>query len=572
MGSRGWVEDAKEDDAKMVLRADSESEMENPESGSSRVLVIDSDDVDRRLIRRMIGDRFEVLEASDGHEGLALHRAQSPACVLLDQGLSDSSGTSVFDALVQEGATVVLLTNSGDAEYALNAVRRGAQDYLDKNSLNEVMLERVIRYATERGRLKHELHRSISDLKESELKFSEMAEHIDHGIWVWSMDVDRCTYQNPACERIYGRTLREWNDVDWYEVIHPDDRDAEIDRDSRCAESKTEYESCFRIIRPDDQIRHVEQSAYPLLDENGDLIRIIGVCRDITERIQLEEELRLAHKLEAVGQLAAGVAHEINTPSQYVSDNIAFISTSFNELTSVLLAYGELIDWARNSGMSDADVDRYSEMAAKVDLDFLLEEMPVALQQSRDGLEQIKKIVRAMKDFSHPGDDMEAVDVNHAIESTATVARNEWKYVAELELNLDPDLPRVICVPSALNQVILNLIVNSAHAIGDVVRDRNGEKGQIRIRTEVRGSDALIEVADTGCGIPRDICDRIFDPFFTTKEVGKGTGQGLAIAHSVITERHNGSINVSSEPGHGTTFTIELPIDGERAQHEGQAA
>lgn len=177
-----------------------------------------------------------------------------------------------------------------------------------------------------------------------------------------------------------------------------------------------------------------------------------------------------------------------------------------------------------------------------------------------------------MKDFSHPGDEMESVDVNAAIESTVTVARNEWKYVAELELKLDPDLPRVVCVPSAINQVILNLVVNAAHAIGDKIRDQRDEKGRIRISTGVRGNQVRIEVSDTGCGMPKHVRDRAFDPFFTTKEVGKGTGQGLAIAHSVITERHSGTIKVSSEPDQGTTFTIRLPIEGQEASHEGQAA
>ena len=451
-------------------------------------------------------------------------------------------------------------------------MRRGAQDLLNKNLLNDSMLTRVIRYAIERGRLKRELQKSVSDLKESELRFSEMAQHIDHGIWIWSPHVDEATYQNPACDRIFGRTLEEWRDIEWSDVIHPDDREAEVARIMKCARSKIEYDSYFRIIHTDGRIRHLEQSTYPILDQNGDVDKVVGVCRDITDRKRLENELQLAQKLEAVGQLASGIAHEINTPSQYVSDNITFLNSSFEELAKVLGAYQTLVDWAEQSGMNNTEVNQYKELSANADLDYLLDEVPIALQQSMSGLDQIKKIVRAMKEFSHPSDDMEAVDINNSIQSTATVARNEWKYVAELEFELDPEMPTVVCIPSALNQVILNLIVNAAHAIAEIIDEANGQKGRISISTRVEGEHAVIAIADNGCGISEEVCDRIFDPFFTTKEVGKGTGQGLAIAHSVITERHNGSIHVTSQPGNGTTFTIHLPVDGQKQNRAGQAA
>ena len=557
----------------MIHSAGSESKSEARVSAPSRVLIIDGDDIDRRLIQRLIGDHFEVSEAGDGREGLAVYQADSPDCVLLDLELSDSSGTDVFGNLVRQGATVVLLTGSDDAEHALEAVRQGAQDFLNKNALNEVMLRRVIRYAIERDRLKRELHRSVSDLRESERRFSELAEHIHHGLWIWTADSSQCLYQNPASDRIYGRTLEELNRIDRFDVIHPDDRAKEKERAQWSKGTKKEYESRFRVVHADGTVRHVEQSSFPLLDDNGEIARVIGICRDVTERQTLEAELRLAQKLEAVGQLAAGVAHEINTPSQYVSDNVAFLADSFDDLAPILTGYRELIELARAQGVSAEALGDHEQRIEHADVDYLLEELPLALNQSKDGLNQIKKIVRAMKDFSHPGDEMEAVDINQAIQSTVTVARNEWKYVAEVELDLYADLPKVICVPSAFNQVILNLIVNSAHAIGDVAQaqERN-EKGRIRIMTSVRGNTAIIEVEDSGCGMPEDIRKKVFDPFFTTKEVGKGTGQGLAIAHRVITERHNGTISVRSEPGVGTRFTICLPVDGEEIECDGRAA
>ena len=537
-----------------------------------RVLVIDNSDVDRRLVRRLIGTRFEVSEAANGEQGMALYRAQLPNCVLLDHRMPDIDGLELLDALNKEHATVVLMTGQGDEQIALDAMRRGAQDYLKKSTLNEAMLERVIRYAIERDRLNQELSRSLADLQESEQQFTDLATHIDHGLWIWSADSDRCIYQNPASDRIYGRTLEQMNAINWSDVIHPDDREAEIQRAEESKANKTEYESCIRIIHPDGELRHIESCCYPLLDENGDIDRVIGVCRDVTSRMRLEKDLRLAQKLEAVGQLAAGVAHEINTPCQYVSDNLAFLADAIDDLAPVLRAYCNVLSLAEEADINDAELQRLRKIAVDADLDYLLDELPTSLQQSRDGLEQITKIVRAMKNFSHPGDEMEAADINSAIESTATVARNEWKYVADLELDLDQDLPRIICVPSAINQVILNLIVNAAHAIGDAVHDQDGEKGTIAISTSIDGDHAIIVIADTGCGMPTEIRDRVFDPFFTTKEVGKGTGQGLAIAHSVVTERHNGSISVDSEPGQGTSFVLRLPINGEGGEQTEHAA
>ena len=533
-----------------------------------RVLVIDNNDVDRQLVRRLIGTQFEVLEATNGEQGMALYRAQSPCCVLLDHRLPDIDGLELLDALDKERATVVLLTGQGDEEIALDAVRRGAQDYLKKDTLNEVMLERVIRYATERDHLKQELRQSLIDLEESERQFTDLATHIDHGLWIWSADSNDCIYQNPASDRIYGRTLEQMNAIHWSDIIHPDDREAEIGRAEKSKATKTEYESCIRIVHPDGELRHIESTCSPLLDENGEVIRVIGVCRDVTSRTRLEEELRLAQKLEAVGQLAAGVAHEINTPCQYVSDNIAFLVDAFDNLAPVLRGYSDSLTLIEKAGIDDAELQRLRKIAEDADLEYLLEEVPASLQESRNGLDQVTKIVRAMKTFSHPGDEMEAADINNAIASTATVARNEWKYVADMEFDLDQALPSVVCVPSAINQVILNLIVNAAHAIGDVVRDQDGKKGKITINTSIDGNYAVIVIADTGCGMSKEIRDRIFDPFFTTKEVGKGTGQGLSIAHSVITERHNGSISVDTEPGEGTSFVLRLPLDGQGEETE----
>jgi signal transduction histidine kinase len=200
------------------------------------------------------------------------------------------------------------------------------------------------------------------------------------------------------------------------------------------------------------------------------------------------------------------------------------------------------------------------ETERRTDIAYLMEEVPKALTQSIEGIERISRIVRAMKEFAHPdAGEKVAVDLHKAIESTVTVSRNEWKYVADLTTDFDPALPLVPCRPGEINQVILKLIINAAHAVGDAVRGR-GAKGTITVRTRLAGEWAEIWIADTGVGIPEDIQDKIFDPFFTTKEVGKGTGQGLAIARSVIVERHGGTLTFDTDVGKGTTFIIRLPL------------
>ena len=187
-------------------------------------------------------------------------------------------------------------------------------------------------------------------------------------------------------------------------------------------------------------------------------------------------------------------------------------------------------------------------------------------------MDRVAKIVRAMKEFSHPAREKTATDLNRAIQSTITVASNEWKYVAEIEMDLDPNLPSVHCSPAEFNQVVLNMVVNAAHAIGDVVGDGGKGKGKIKVKTRPDGDWAVVEISDSGCGMPPHIQQRIFDPFFTTKEVGKGTGQGLAIAHNVVVDKHGGTIKVVSSPGAGTTFIIRLPIGGKSEPEAAGAA
>jgi len=307
----------------------------------------------------------------------------------------------------------------------------------------------------------------------------------------------------------------------------------------------------------DGTVSEYELSRVPLSAPDGSLLGVLGIDFDVSARSELELKLAEATKLEAIGQLAAGIAHEINTPIQFVGDNLHFLREAFADLSGVARTAATLVT------VSAADapgVTAHRDAVEAADLDFLLGEVPAALEQSTSGLDRVSKIVQAMKDFSHPGsDEMELSDINLAIESTTTVAASEWKYVAELEMVLDENLPLIPCLLNEINQVILNLIVNAAHAITDAGHD-SVKRGTITLTTSRGEKDIRIEVADTGTGIPEDVRDRVFEQFFTTKEVGKGTGQGLALAYDVVVNRHRGSIDLESEVGRGTTFVITLPL------------
>ena len=281
---------------------------------------------------------------------------------------------------------------------------------------------------------------------------------------------------------------------------------------------------------------------------------------EIDERHRLESQLVQAQKLESIGQLAAGIAHEINTPTQYVSHNTQFLQQEIGGVMMILDKYADALDPTKQAR---SWVERAEEVVStmdEVDFEFIREEIPVAIEQSLEGLERIAEIIRAMKEFSHPGSEIkEQADLNKAIQSTVTVCRNRWKEAAEMQLDLASDLPAVPCLLGEFNQVILNIVVNGADAIAERF-DGSGETGKIRIATRLDGGHVEIRVEDNGCGIPEELHQKIFDPFFTTKEVGKGTGQGLAISRDVIVQKHGGEMLCESTPGHGTVFVIRLPL------------
>jgi len=280
---------------------------------------------------------------------------------------------------------------------------------------------------------------------------------------------------------------------------------------------------------------------------------LVNLAKETAEREKMESELRLSQKLEAVGQLAAGVAHEINTPMQFIGDSLFFVEDAMGDVM-------QFVEGAVSLDAVQADPLLF-ESIEEMDLDYLKDALPAAFSRIKEGVSRVVTIVKAMKEFGHTDQrEKSPADLNHALQSTLVIASNEYRYVADVECDYDAAIPHVPCFVADLNQVFLNLIVNASHAIADrQQKEGTDRRGTIQVRTQARDGGVEIAISDDGCGIPDDVISRIFDPFFTTKEVGRGTGQGLAITHNILVEKHGGNVDVTSEVGAGSCFTLFVP-------------
>jgi PAS domain S-box-containing protein len=335
------------------------------------------------------------------------------------------------------------------------------------------------------------------------------------------------------------------------------------------------------VTRRDGSVYWLGVSIKPMYDSAGRLTHSVAVGADITakreeirkkqqlqdqlvdgmrEHARIVGELQLAQKLESVGRLAAGIAHEINTPIQYVADSLHFLQSAYDDVNQLLDSWKCSIDIQPGSdAYPDLRVE-FAELTKKYDVHYLRAEIPRAFERIFGGIERVANIVKAMKEFAHPdAEEQRSADLNQAIATTLLIASNEYRYLAKIETQFG-ELPQVVCNIGELNQVFLNFIVNAAHAIQDAGKDVN--TGEIKISTAVDGDAAVIRISDNGCGIPDEHLSKIYDPFFTTKEVGRGTGQGLTITHSILVDKHGGEIGIRSAVGVGTEFTLRLPIGG----------
>jgi PAS domain S-box-containing protein len=388
-------------------------------------------------------------------------------------------------------------------------------------------------------------------------------------------------YVNRAVARACGYEPTEMLDMVFTDFFPRELNEVQFERVMENLRNEREVSAELLAKRKDGSTFWAGISLTFLRDARGRITHIVGVGADITARLEqrraqrqlhdqlfseMQErermaiELRLAQKLESVGRLAAGIAHEINTPIQYIGDSVSFLQSAQLDLDRLLTTYRAAVQQMADNPASQAALASVKEMENAIDLEFVANEIPKAFERTLEGVDRVRAIVHAMKEFAHPDStEHSSADLNHAIETTLTVAHNEYKYAAQVETRFS-EIPLVICNVGEVNQVFLNLIVNAAHAIGESGKD--AFTGRITIATAVCGDSVVISFADNGCGIPEAHLEKIFDPFFTTKPVGRGTGQGLAIARSIIAEKHGGSIEVESVVGSGTRLIIRLPVAG----------
>ncbi|WP_449246712.1 PAS domain S-box protein [Desulfarculus baarsii] len=398
------------------------------------------------------------------------------------------------------------------------------------------------------------------ELRQSEERYRTLIETLSEGLVVVDENLNIKLF-NPRFIELVGYPADVVNRAKFTDFLDDENKAVVTAQyEKRKKGGRDSYELAF--TRQDGGKVYTLISPKPIFDASGVFKGSYALVTDLTERKILESQLMQAQKLEAIGQLAAGIAHEINTPAQFVSSNTRFLEESFADLTRLCQAYSALGQAALAADGELAALARAAqELAQEIDHDYLIEEIPKAIGSSLEGLGRVAKIVQSMKEFAHPGrDDFSPVDINKAIENTVTVARNEWKYVSDLETDLDPDLPHVPGLVAELNQVFLNIIVNAAQALAGVIREGVDEKGLIRISTRATATGVEVRICDSGPGIPEHVGRKIFDPFFTTKEPGKGTGQGLSIAYRVVAERHKGALNYENRPEGGACFVINLPL------------
>lgn len=480
--------------------------------------------------------------------------------IFCDYVLPQFNAPAAFQVFRESKIQIPFIIVSGEIgeDVAVEALKLGADDYVLKRNLKRIIPV---------------LERSLKDVENR--RQGDAARHMNELIMANSLDLictideqSRFVEVSAASKRILGYEPHELEGQTFVKFLHPED----VTRTEHEANSVMEGRATLyfenRNLRKNGVAVYLAWSASW---SSADRL-LFCVARDITDRKlaeeqkqQMELQLRHAQKLEAIGQLAAGIAHEINTPTQFAEHNLRFLQETFPKLAQFVNACEAFFPALKAGAVSTGQLDEFQKMLNETDFRFFLGEIPVAIEEALHGTERISKIVRAMKEFSHPGKTdnkrPEPTNLNRAIETTITVARSEWKHVAEMVTEFDPLLPLVPVFPGEFNQVVLNLLVNAAHAIAEAANGGRPDKGIITVSTRSDGEWAEVRVRDNGTGIPEKIRHHIFEPFFTTKEIGRGTGQGLTLAHSVIVKKHSGELQFESETGKGTCFIIRLPLN-----------
>ncbi len=527
-----------------------------------KILLVEDDEIDQKAFSRLVereGLPYDhTICDSIAKAQNALGREQFDA-IIIDYFLGDGTAFDILDS-VRDIPTIVT-TGTGDEKLAAEIMKAGACDYLIKDAQRNYLtvLPLVIDSAIRTRKTTDELEQTYSQNEQLLRAISSILIGIGPDF--------RITHWNRAAEQAFGIKATDvigkpflncginwnWNQISsWITDYY---------RGNHCPIIEN-----MRYNQPNGTAGYLSIRLNPFTVEGAKQSGFLFSAEDVTERRLLQNQLSEAQKLRSMGQLAAGVAHEVNLPTQQIAHNMGFLQSSFEKLSEILDNYQLLLKANKDGKIPTELVKEIDQLLGQAGLEYLHEQICLAVEQSLDGINRVGRIVQAMEDFAHPRTgEKKAIDINKAIESVIMVSQNQWKSVAEIRRDFDAKLPPVTCFPDAVNQIILNILVNAADAIAQSLRDKPGSKGIITIKTCQYANWVKIHISDTGTGIPEEITDRIFEPFFTTKELGKGTGQGLAICRA-LADKLGGMITFDSTIGKGTTFTVHLPVESEPAE------
>jgi two-component system NtrC family sensor kinase len=561
----------------------------NGQRAAARILVVDDEEAIRIAVVRVLAQKgYAITAAQNAEEALRHVEENEFDLVILDIGMPNVDGLTLLTQIkgLAPRTEAVMLSARGSIEIAMRSVQAGAFDFIEKPYQNEKLLHTI-----ERALEVRRLRRASTLYQAGQIIFKTRDfGRLPEAIVKVSMEVmsaDAVTLLLPGLDGMFyvahafglapeiakatrvtvGEGIAGRVALSRKPLVIAGDASQRPDLKGVTARPRVRSSIVYPLVLADQVLgiltfnRLTDDVVYQAADLDTAAVLASQVLLAL-ENSRLARQTATAEKLAAVGQLAAGIAHEINTPIQFVTDSLHFLNEAFGDLVRVVDRLQEVVGALVTPAASDevqSLLRGARELCEEVDLGYLREAVPKALARTGEGTMRVTRIVQAVKEFGRPDrSEKIAADLNRCLLSTLTVCAGEYRYVADVETDF-ADLPLVFCHPGELNQVFLNLIVNAGHAIADVVAGSD-RRGKIVVRTRSEGDCAVVSVEDTGTGIPADVQLRIFDPFFTTKAVGRGTGLGLSIARTIV-ENHGGSLTFETQMGRGTRFSIRLPFD-----------
>ena len=508
------------------------------------ILIVDDDDDIRFTVRLALEmEGYECNTAETAEQAVEMLCERPYDILVTDLNLPEKDGLWILGeiAALKMQLTSLVLTAHGEISSAVEAIRRGAYDYLMK-PVDINSLARVIKRALE--------HRFVMACNQQlahkwEVTFDASPDMI--GILDMDRRIIRCNF---ALSRCFGRGKDELIGMSLNELLpQAEDMRGFVEMASEGCEGERQSKE----VHDEQMHKDFLVTTAPLRDERGRMWGMVLFIRDMTEHKMMQKQLLHSQKMESVGTLAAGVAHEINNPVGFIHSNLSSLKRYLKKMTDYMTQCNLLLDATKHLTREELEdeADRLLELRRTLKIDYALDDIGQLIEESHDGTERIRKIVTNLKGFARNDDTkMQNSNLNERLDGVLSLAWNELKYKAKI-IKEYGELPRVTCYAIDLDQVFVNLLINSAQAIED--------KGEIRLKTWCEGRRVHISISDNGCGIPPHVLPHIFEPFFTTKPVGKGTGLGLSISYDIVT-KHGGEMKVESTPGVGTTFTVTLPI------------